>query len=270
MVGSRTVCVWVVLAAIGCGSDKDSETGAGAGGTAHGGAANPAASGGSAGANASGGPHSGGSGGSTNPGAGSAGKANVSGGAGNGGSSSAGGAASGGKGGSGAGGKGGGGAGGTGGAGLPACVSKDDPNAPFNAFQRTSTPAPAATGGPIAAGTYFLTSLTYHGGTQYKDPCLMSQVREILRFTASSEHEGTMHSMTVNMFEDGSGRDEHPMETSYKLEGTTLSGHYICWEPYPYAETYSATSTQVRFIRGPFDSGCDTGVTLELIYDKQP
>ena len=45
---------------------------------------------------------------------------------------------------------------------------------------------------------------------------------------------------------------------------------YTCWEPHEYSQAYSATSNQILFLRGPFDSPCDNGVTLVLKYDKQP
>ena len=78
-----------------------------------------------------------------------------------------------------------------------------------------------------------------------------------------------MHSTLVFRYADGSGRSVHPSETTYKTEGTRLSGRWTCSGQYEYGETYSATSNQILFIRGPGDTSCDTGVTLVATYDKQ-
>jgi hypothetical protein len=99
--------------------------------------------------------------------------------------------------------------------GPAACIAKDDPSAPFVAYQRIPEPETAATGGPIAAGTYFLTALAYHGGKQVATPCTMSQVHEVLRFTTTSDTEGLMHSTLVFMYADGSGRSVHPLVATY-------------------------------------------------------
>jgi hypothetical protein len=146
----------------------------------------------------------------------------------------------------------------------------DDASAPFVPYMRTPDPAPAATGGPIAGGTYFLTALTYHGGMMVATPCTTSLVREILRFTAASATQGTLHDSLIFGYSDGSVSSRHPTEATYRTDGTTLMGTSICGSPGTSRETYSATDTQLRFIRGPFDTACDKGVTLELTFEKQP
>ena len=161
-----------------------------------------------------------------------------------------------------------GGVSGTGG--RPECVLKDDTTAPFVDYQRASEPAPAPMGGVIAGGTYFLTDLTYHGGTQIPTECAMSQVHEVLRFMASSETEGTMHSSLVMKFSDGSGRNQYPSESTYRIDGSFLRCSRTCSSPSDFSERFTATGQQILFIRGPFDGSCDKGVTLVLTYDKQP
>jgi hypothetical protein len=154
--------------------------------------------------------------------------------------------------------------------GLPACVAMNDDRAPFLDYQRTSAAAAPAMGGPISGGTYFLTNVTYHGGTQVPTPCTLSQIHEVLRFNATSDTTGTMSSTLVFQYSDGSGRSQHVIETSYTATGTTLTGRYTCWQPYDYSETYTATANQILFIRGPLDTSCDNQVVLVLTYDKQP
>jgi len=146
--------------------------------------------------------------------------------------------------------------------GPPECVLKDDNAAPFVDYERTSEPAPTPMGGVITGGTYFLTDLTYHGGTQVLTECAMSQVHEVLRFTANSDTEGTMHSSLVMRFSDGSGRNQYPDEATYRIDGSLLRCSRTCSSPSDFSERYTATSQQVLFIRGPFDASCDKGVTL--------
>ena len=252
MVGNRTIFAVVLLAAVGCGSSEGSLDGGG-GGSTQGNAAGQGGSGGLAGRAPSGGTSSGGA---------------ASGGASSGGASAGGGhSGRGGTAGSGVGGNAGGSAGS---GGLPACVGNDDPSAPFVDFVRNADPAPPALGGPIASGIYFLTGLTYYGGVQVKSDCLLEPTHEVLRVTASSETEGDMLSTEQHQFADGSGQFGNVQSFSYKAQGTSLLIDYTCWEPDEYSQPYSATSSQLRFIRGPFDSPCDTGVTLVLTYAKQP
>jgi hypothetical protein len=229
---------------------------------------------GQSGANASAGTHAGGNGSSGNGGASSASAGASGGGAPSAGSGSGGATSGGSAGASGSGGKGGaGGAAGKGGGGaggLPACVVMDDESAPFISYEYTEDAAPAAMGGDIAAGTYFLTKLTYHGGTPIKRPCLLSQVREVLRFSATSATTGTLHETTVFQYEDGSGTSRHPSETVYEVAENSLKQRLICSSGEQWAQAFSATSDQFRFIRGPFSSTCDEGVTLVLTYQRQP
>jgi hypothetical protein len=154
--------------------------------------------------------------------------------------------------------------------GRPDCVLKDDPTAPFVDYQRTSEPAPAAVGGVITGGTYFLTDLTYHGGTQVPTECAMNQVHEVRRFTATSDTEGIMHSSMLTKFSDGSGRNQYPSESTYRVDGSLLRCSHTCSSPSDFTEKFTATSQRILFIRGPFDGSCDKGVTLVLTYDKQP
>ncbi len=184
------------------------------------------------------------------------------------------GASGGGAGGSGAGGTASGGqstGGAPGAGGLPACVARDDVAAPFVAFTWTSEEAQPPMGGVIESGTYFLTSLVYHGGTYEPGFCILSLRHEVLRIDATSATEGTLHSTEVVMYDDGSGRNEYKQGAAFTTEGTSLMGRYTCWEPYTYVQPYTASPGQLRFIRGPFDpTNCHHGVTLVLTYDKQP
>jgi hypothetical protein len=264
MAVDRTALALTMLLIVGCGSSKVSPMQAGTGGAAKSGTSGPSGTGGVTGNNSTGGAV--GTGGDAGALGTDAGTAPSNGGVIDGGNAigigSAGGSS----------GSGGttytGGVSGTGGA--PACVAKDDPNAPFVSFQRAADPAPVATGGPIAGGTYFLTALTYHGGKQVQTPCELSQVHEVLRFSTTSDTEGIMNSTLVTMYSDGTGRTVYPSEIAYQSKGTLLSGRWTCSGQYDYGQIYSATSTRVLFIRGPADTDCDTGVTLVETYDKQP
>lgn len=262
MVGNRTILGFGMLALFGCGSSEGSRGAGGSGGAAQGSSAGQGGSGGFAGGSSNGGLSNGGvsSGGLSN------------GGVSNGGVSNGGGSASGGLSGrgGGAGASVGGNAGSGGGGGLPACVGNDDPSAPFVDFVRTAAPAPTPAGGAIASGTYFLTGMTYYGGTQVKTDCILEPMHEVLRVTATTGTAGEMLSTERHQFADGSGQFGNAQSFSYETQGTSLLIDYTCWEPDEYSQPYSATSSQLLFIRGPFDGSCDTGVTLVLTYDKQP
>ena len=257
MVGNRTIgetlfaglLALVGLAAVGCGSSGSPAAG-GSGGSAQGGIAGQGSP--SSNANA-GAPSAGASSGSTGIGG-------------------SGGLAEGGHGGTGGGGGSAGNAsgGGAGSGGLPACVGNDDTSAPFVDFARTADPAPAAMGGPITSGTYFLTGLTYHGGMQVTGECALSQTHEVLRVTATTSKDGTMLSTERDQFADGSGKFGNAQAFAYQAQGTSLLIDYTCWEPDEYSQPYTATTNQLLFMRGPFDGPCDKGVTLVLTYDKQP
>ena len=254
MAGRRVGHVFVALAIAGCGSSEALPAAGGASG--NGGAMQD----GVAGFVAVGGAASGGSknGGAENGGTHSGGAA--SGGSGNGGTHNAGGSAAG-----------GGNAGASGSGQPPACVLKDDASAPFVQFERTGDPAPVATGGPIANGTYFLTKLTYHGGMHVDgSTCFPLMVREVLRFTATSETEGTRHSTLHFMYEDGSGDSTTATEATYDAQASTLTGEYTCSVTGDYRIPYTATSNQFLTITGTFDPPCDKGVVLVSVYEKQP
>jgi hypothetical protein len=260
MVGNRTILALSMLAAVGCGSSGGSTAAGGSGGSAQGGTAGQGGAGGSANSGApSGGASSGGA---------SGGSAGSGGGAGSGGSGGLGGGGHGGTGGGGAAGNASGGASGFGG--LPACVGDDDASAPFVDFVRTADPAPAAMGGQITSGTYFLTALTYHGGTQVISDCALSQTHEVLRVTVNTGVYGSMLSTQRSHFADGTGQLGNAQAFAYQAQGTSLLIDYTCWEPDEYSQPYTATSNQILFIRGPFDTACDKGVTLVFTYDKQP
>jgi hypothetical protein len=150
-------------------------------------------------------------------------------------------------------------------------VLKDDDSAPFAEFERTSDAAPVASGGPIANGTYFLTKLTYHGGMHVDgSTCFPLMVREVLRFAATSDTEGTLHSTLRFMYEDGSGDSTTATEVTYKAQGSALAEHETCSVTGDYSVPYTATSDQFLTITGTFDPPCDKGVILVSTYDKQP
>jgi hypothetical protein len=69
---------------------------------------------------------------------------------------------------------------------------------------------------------------------------------------------------------DGTGRNQYPSESGYKINGATLVCSRTCSSPSDFSERYTASNQQILFIRGPFDGSCDKGVTLVLTYDKQP
>jgi hypothetical protein len=153
---------------------------------------------------------------------------------------------------------------------LPACVGDDDASAPFIDFLHSADATPLPMGGVLASGKYFLTALTYYGGTPVKTDCIFEPTHEVLRVTASSTTAGSMLSTELHRFSDGTGEFSNVQSYSYAVQGTALLLDYTCWEPDEYSQPYTATSTRIQQIRGPFDSGCDDGVTLVLTYDKQP
>ena len=165
-----------------------------------------------------------------------------------------------------------GGNGGASGSGQPpACVLKDDDSAPFVEIERTGDAAPVPAGGPIADGTYFLTKLTYHGGKHAEGTtCLPLMVREVLRFTATSDPEGTMHSTLHTKYEDGSGDSTTATEATYEAQNASVVQHLICSSTGDYRAPYTATSNQFLIITPTFDPPCDKGVVLVSTYDKQP
>ena len=279
IVGNCTIVALVMLAAVGCGSNEGSPATAGTGGETTAGAASQGSSGARA-SNANGGTPSGGL---SNGSAGVAGSGGAGRGPGGGGGSAggtagnAGGQAGRGHGGGGGSGGGGTGAGGTSGhagaagsGGLPACVGNDDASAPFVDFAHSADPTPVAMGGAIASGTYFLTHLTYYRGTPVKADCLLEPMHEVLRVSSTSDTEGSMLSTVQHRFSDGTGQFGNVQSFSYKAQGGSLLIDYTCWEPDEYSQRYSATNNQILFVTGPFDSGCDDGVTLVSTYDKQP
>jgi len=270
MVGPRAGYLFVVLALSGCGSSEHSPTGeGGSGGTLQDASGGVVATGGAtnAGSHAAG-ALSGGSpnGGSKNGGAASGGAPSA--GAQNGGGASA----SGGKGGASAGGAAhGGNAGAAGSLNPPKCELKDDDSAPFVEFERTAEPAPEATGGPISSGTYFLTKLTYHGGMHVEGTtCLPSLMREVLRFNATSDTAGTMHSTIRFMYADGSGDSTTSTQLTYEAQGPSLTGEYTCSVTGNYRSSYVTNGNQLLTMTGPFDPPCDKGVVLVFTYEKQP
>ena len=126
-------------------------------------------------------------------------------------------------------------------------------------------------GGPIANGTYFLTKLTYHGGTHVDgSTCLPLLVREVLRFTATSDTAGTRHSTLRFMYDDGSGDSTTAVESAYQAQGASLNTQPTCSVTGNYSTPYTATGSQFLTITPTFDPPCDKGVVLVSTYDKQP
>jgi hypothetical protein len=107
--------------------------------------------------------------------------------------------------------------------------------------------------------------MMYYGGTPTGMTC-PSVYRHVLQIVATSDTQWTIRDME----RDGMPTlYTHAVDVTYQTTGTMLTGMPTCGSDTDYGDIYSATTNQILFHRGPFDSGCYNGVTLVMTFTKQ-
>ena len=148
------------------------------------------------------------------------------------------------------------GTGGTGGS--TECTNFANP-APVIQETLSSDPAPAATGGDIQSGTYYLTSYTNHQST---GPCVLYSLQGTLFVNRTSSTQGTSREVFHTVDPDYTAWDSYRYTTSDTLE--RLDPQAPCL-PNSVSRSYTATATTLTFRWVP---GSACGYTT-AVYTKQ-